>query len=71
MSSPRWLSRFTSDSPVPLLDTLERRWRRHDGDVFAQRVILGKTKYNEVPSTLQPGVRDILVESGLEFLIEE
>lgn len=38
---------------------------------FAQRVILGKTAYSEVPSTLQPGVREILVDSGLEFLIDE
>ncbi|MBY3623743.1 hypothetical protein HGO21_29965 [Acinetobacter sp. CUI P1] len=38
---------------------------------FAQRVILGKTKYSEVPSTLRPGVKEILVDSGLEFLAEE
>lgn len=38
---------------------------------FAQRVILGKTAYSEVPSSLQPGVREILIDSGLEFLIEE
>ena len=38
---------------------------------FAQRVILGKTAYSEVPTSLQPGVKDILVESGLEFLIKE
>jgi len=37
---------------------------------FAQRVILGKTAWSEVPSTLQPGVREILVDSGLEFLID-
>lgn len=37
---------------------------------FAQRVILGKTQYSEVPSTLQPGVKEILVESGLGFLAE-
>lgn len=37
---------------------------------FAQRVILGKTQFNEVPSTLQPGVKEILVESGLDFLAE-
>lgn len=38
---------------------------------FAQRVILGKTKFNQVPSSLQEGVREVLVDSGLEFLIEE
>ena len=37
---------------------------------FAQRVILGKTQYSEVPSTLQAGVKEILVESGLDFLAE-
>lgn len=38
---------------------------------FAQRVILGKTAFKAVPSTLQPGVKEILVDSGLEFLTEE
>ncbi|GGG06704.1 hypothetical protein GCM10010912_59200 [Paenibacillus albidus] len=38
---------------------------------FAQRVILGKTKYNEVPFTLKSDVKDILVDSGLEYLTEE
>lgn len=38
---------------------------------FAQRVILGKTKYNEVPVTLQPEVIKILTDSGLGFLIDE
>lgn len=37
---------------------------------FAQRVILGKTKFNEVPATLQEGVKEILVESGVGFLAE-
>lgn len=38
---------------------------------FAQRVILGKTAYNEVPASLQAGVKGILVDSGLGFLAEE
>ncbi|MEC0169712.1 hypothetical protein [Paenibacillus graminis] len=38
---------------------------------FAQRVILGKTKYVEVPSTLRPGVLEVLTESGLEYLAED
>lgn len=37
---------------------------------FAQRVILGKTAYSEVPSTLQPGVKEILIDSGLVFLVD-
>lgn len=38
---------------------------------FAQRVILGKTAFNEVPASLKEGVKQILVESGLEILIKE
>lgn len=49
-------------------------WKGGDGDMmamfFAQRVILNKTKFVEVPVTLQPGVKDILDESGLGFLAE-
>ncbi|MGY0692607.1 hypothetical protein ACW2QC_07405 [Virgibacillus sp. FSP13] len=37
---------------------------------FAQRVILGKTQYNKIPSTLQSGVKEILEDSGLGFLID-
>lgn len=37
---------------------------------FAQRVILGKTKWDEVPASLQPGVKEILEDSGLGFLVE-
>lgn len=38
---------------------------------FAQRVILEKTKFKDVPSTLKPLVKEILEESGLGFLAEE
>lgn len=38
---------------------------------FAQRIILGKITFNKVPSTLKEDVRTILIESGLEMLIEE
>jgi len=39
---------------------------------FAQRVILEKTAYKDVPSTLKPTVKEILEDSGLGFLaIEE
>ncbi|WP_449602818.1 hypothetical protein [Paenibacillus sp. Marseille-Q9583] len=38
---------------------------------FAQRVILGKTSYAEVPSTLKAGVLEVLTDSGLEFLPED
>lgn len=37
---------------------------------FAQRVILEKTKWVDVPNTLKPGVYAELVLCGLEFLAE-
>lgn len=39
--------------------------------LFAQRVILGKTQFEEVPRTLKQQVADILVESGLPELVTE
>ena len=38
---------------------------------FAQRVILGKTAFKDVPAALKPGVREALAESGLEALCVE
>ena len=36
---------------------------------FAQRVILGKTNFEEVPTTLKQGAAEILIESGLNDLV--
>lgn len=38
---------------------------------FAQRVILGKTAYKDVPAVLRPQVRELLEESGLGELVSE
>ena len=38
---------------------------------FAQRVILGKTEFKDVPAKLKDQVREILIDSGLEELIFE
>lgn len=39
---------------------------------FAQRVILGKTEFKDVPKTLKAATKTILEESGLGYLaIEE
>lgn len=38
---------------------------------FAQRVILGKTKFKDVPAKLKDQVREILIDSGLEELAVE
>ena len=35
---------------------------------FAQRVILGKTAFKDVPAALKTGVKEILTDSGLESL---
>lgn len=37
---------------------------------LAQRIILGKLTFAEVPSSLKPAVKDILVESGVPELAE-
>lgn len=36
---------------------------------FAQRVILGKTKFKEVPPGLKKGCAEVLLESGLSELV--
>lgn len=38
---------------------------------FAQRVILGKTEFKDVPAKLKEQVREILIDSGLEELAAE
>lgn len=38
---------------------------------FAQRVILGKTSFDEVPNALKPGCAEILKDSGLAELITD
>lgn len=38
---------------------------------FAQRVILGKTAYADVPTVLKPQVKELLEESGLGELVTE
>ena len=38
---------------------------------FAQRVILGKTEYADVPATLKAQVKELLDESGLGDLAVE
>jgi hypothetical protein len=36
--------------------------------LFAQRVILGKTEFKDVPESLKSGVYEHLKDSGVEFL---
>lgn len=38
---------------------------------FAQRIILDKCSFADVPSRLKPAVKEILIESGLGELITE
>lgn len=36
---------------------------------FAQRVILGKTEFDQVPKALKQGVAEALIDSGLPELV--
>lgn len=36
---------------------------------FAQRVILGKTEFADVPNALKAGTAEVLLESGLPELV--
>lgn len=38
---------------------------------FAQRVILGKTTFENVPAALKKGCAEILIDSGLPELVPE
>ena len=38
---------------------------------FAQRVILGKTAYKDVPAKFKDQVKELLVDAGLPELVEE
>lgn len=37
--------------------------------LFAQRVILGKTTFDDVPKALKKGVAEVLIDSGLPELV--
>lgn len=39
--------------------------------LWAQKIILSKKTYVQVPAKLKEQVKDILIESGLEELVEE
>lgn len=39
--------------------------------LWAQRIMNGKKTYNDVPRLLREQVKEILIESGVEFLVTE
>jgi hypothetical protein len=39
--------------------------------LFAQRIILGKSIFAQVPALLKEQVREILIDSGVGYLAEE
>ena len=39
--------------------------------LFAQKIILGKLTFNDVPAKLKEAVKDVLIECGCEELITE
>jgi len=57
-----------------MLNKLIRLWKEVTlmmAMFFAQRVILGKTAFKDVPAALKNGVKEILTDSGLEALCVE
>ena len=38
---------------------------------FAQRVVLGKTTFEDVPTALKKGCAEVLIDSGLPELVPE
>lgn len=39
--------------------------------LWAQQIMLGKKTYNQVPAKLKEQVKEILIDSGCEYLINE
>lgn len=39
--------------------------------LWAQQIMLGKKKFSDVPRLLKEKVREILIDSGMEELLEE
>ena len=39
--------------------------------LWAQQIMLGKKKFSQVPKLLKEQVREILIDSGMEELIDE
>lgn len=37
--------------------------------LLAQRIILGKLEYSEVPNSLKPSVKEVLEDAGAGFLV--
>lgn len=40
-------------------------------EFYAYRIIDGKYKYKNVPKSLKAKVKEILIEEGFEYLVEE
>lgn len=39
--------------------------------LYAQQIMLGKKKYSQVPAKLKDAVKEILIDSGCEDLLDE
>lgn len=60
------ISRFVINT---LLTTMTKGGRIMMAMFFAQRVILGKTEFKDVPKALKKGVAEVLIDSGLPELV--
>ena len=53
-----------------ILFTLSRKERIMMAMLYAQRIMNGKLKFSDVPRLLKEQVKEILIESGMEELLE-
>ena len=61
---------FIAELALNVYFTLQKGSKKMMAMLFAQRVILGKTEFEQVPAKLKPQVADILInECGLPELV--
>lgn len=53
-----------------ILSTLSRKEEIMMAMLYAQRIMNGKLKFSDVPRLLKEQVKEILIESGMEELLE-
>lgn len=56
---------------ILFIHTLQKGEKLMMAMFFAQRVILGKTTFDEVPPALKSGVAEVLIDSGLVDMVPD
>ena len=67
--SPRKLAQSILDFVIYLLLKIRKGGDLMMAMFFAQRVILGKTTFDDVPKALKKQVAEVLIDSGLSELV--